>query len=327
MHRSALVTLALLLALQASPPARAAEGRDLAAEGQRLLDAGDLDGALKLLAKVSGKKPEEAKALLVRSTAHLLADEAEEGRRDLDRALELDPRLRQAWLNRAALDLAEQRYDPALEALLRAETLDAKAADNDLNIGAVLVLKGDLEAARKRFERYLAGPGGNAAGYYLVAMNYAGAGQAVLAVEQLKRAIALDERMRVRARGDANFVALDQEPAYRTLMSGEPQPPAADSYQAQRSFAVPYEGADGKLLPAVISALQLEGVRFEPQVEVTPRWALVFGDLRVVVRTGSDGQGLVEVSAAAAHMAANDFTERAESLFRRVQLRLAALKS
>ena len=43
----------------------------------------------------------------------------------------------------------------ALEAFTRAERLDPTAADNSLNIGAVLLLAGQREAASDRFRRYL----------------------------------------------------------------------------------------------------------------------------------------------------------------------------
>ena len=40
-------------------------------------------------------------------------NEMEAGRRDLRRALEIDPGLRQGWLNRAALDLADGEHAAA----------------------------------------------------------------------------------------------------------------------------------------------------------------------------------------------------------------------
>ena len=64
--------------------------------------------------------PKDAGALLQRSTARFMMDEMETGRRDLERALELDPSLRQGWLNRAALDLADEDHAAALEAFRRA---------------------------------------------------------------------------------------------------------------------------------------------------------------------------------------------------------------
>ena len=65
----------------------------------------------------------------------------EPGRRDLDRALELDPELRQGWLNRAALAVAEERYADAVAAFRRAEALDPAAPENDLNVGTAQLLQ------------------------------------------------------------------------------------------------------------------------------------------------------------------------------------------
>ncbi len=325
-RRALLSALVLTLGLGvATLPAQAA-GSGLVAEAQRLLDAEQPEEALKLLAKVSGKKAEDGEALLLRSTARLLLGDNAEGRRDLELALQLDPRLRQGWLNRAALDVADRRYTAALEALQQAEELAPTAPDNDLNIGAVELLAGHAAPAASRFARYLAGPGNSPQGHYLVAANYAGAGQAPAAVEHLRQAIAGDERLRVRARADANFLTIEGDPGLRALMRADPAPPASDAYQTQQGFAVAYDGAGGKLLAAVLSALQLGNEPFDPEVEVTERWALISGELRVVVRNGANGEGLVEVSAPASAMAANEFNERSEALLRRLQLRLAAGK-
>ena len=299
--------------------------RDLAAEAQRLLDAGQPDKAAELLEKLNGKRPEDGRAFLVRSTARFVLGDIAAGRSDLDRALALDPTLRQAWLNRAALDLADRQYDRALEAFATAERLDPQAADNHLNLGATLLLKGDLPAAQERFARYLGGVGGDAQGHYLVATNFAVAGYTALAVDELRRAVRLDERMRVRARGDANFEPLSDDAAYRGLMDGEPFPPASGDYTESRTFEAAYAGGRGDLLEAVLTALQLSGERFEPQVEVTETWALIWGDLRIVVRSvpesqgGPEGQGLVEVSAPAGRMALSQWREKTERLFKGIQ--------
>lgn len=302
-----------------SAPYEAAEPPELAERAQRLLDAGQPDKALALLEKVNGKKPEDGRALLVRSTSHFLLGDAAAGKTDLERALALDPTLRQAWLNRAALDLADQKYDRALEAFGTAERLDPEAADNHLNVGATLLLKGDLPAAQQRFSRYLAGPGDNAPGHYLVATNFAVAGYAALAVEHLRHAVELDERMRVRARGDVNFEPLVDNAAYRGLMDKEPSAPAAGDYTETRLFEAAYNGGNGDLLEAVLTTLQLSGERFDPEVEVTRHWALIWGDLRIVVRSGPEGQGVVEVSAPAGRMALSKWQEKTESLFKGIQ--------
>jgi tetratricopeptide (TPR) repeat protein len=319
---SAALLLTLLLAAPV-PPGRAAESpREALARAQELLDAERPEEALEVLAEVP-RGASQARVMLLRSTARFMLGQTDAGRRDLDRALDLDPGLRQGWLNRAALDIAEERYDQALAALRKAEELDPGAPENDLNIGAVLLLSGELSQASERFRRYLAGPGASAQGYYLVASNYASSGYTNLAVEHLRRAIELEERLRLQARSDPNFVALAEDEAFRRLMDAEPQPPPPGAYLARRHYPEEYAGGQGPLLPAVLDALQLGGVPFDPRVEVTPAWALIWGELRIVVRTAPDDQGLVEVSAPADRFTPEGWRQRTEELFRRIQTRLA----
>lgn len=289
------------------------------ARAQSLLDSGDAEAALKLL-EGQGANSKNAQVWLLRSTAHFLLGERELGVQELDRALALDPKLRQGWLNRAALAVAEQRYDDALAAFGSAEKLDPESADNHLNIGVVLLFKKQLPEAASRFRRFLDAEG-SAEASYLVAMNYAIAAQPSLAVEHLRKAIALDERMRRRARADESFLGIAADAGYQRLLTESPRRPAEDDYIASQVFEVPYQGAQGRLLPAVLDALQLEGERFDNNVEVSPTWALIWGDLRIEVRSEGDG-GLVEISAPGSSVSLSDFQRRTEALFRRIQARL-----
>lgn len=316
----------LLLTLLLAPPAlpgRAAESPEEAlARAQELLDAERPEEALEVLEEVP-RGASEARVMLLRSTARFMLGQTDAGRRDLKRALELDPDLRQGWLNWAALDIAEERYDQALAALRKAEELDPRAPDNDLNIGAVLLLSGELSQASERFRRYLSAAGASAEGYYLVASNYASSGYTNLAVEHLRRAIELEERLRLQARADPNFLALADDEAFKRLMDAEPQPPPPGAYLARRLYPEGYAGGGGPLLPAVLDALQLGGIPFDPRVEVTPAWALIWGELRIVVRTTPGGRGQVEVSAPADRFTPEGWRQRTDDLFRRIQTRLA----
>ena len=278
----------------AAPARTAATGT---AEAQELIDAERPAEALKVIERALAAAPDDAEAMLLRSTAHFMLGDMEAGRRDLDRALVLDPELHQGWLNRAALAVSEERYDDALAAFRRAEEIDPRAPENDLNAGAVLLLKGELEAATQRFARYLAGAGDTAEGYYLVAGNYALAGYAALALENLRGAIERDERTRRRARTDPNFSALQTNPRFLRLLSTDSYQPPAGSFQDDRTFDVRYDGGRGPLLPAVLDALQLGDRPFDPQVEVTESWALIWGDLRIKVSDTLGDRGRVQLSA------------------------------
>ena len=64
---------------------------------------------------------------------------------------------------------------------------------------------------------------------------------------------------------------------------------------------------------------------FDPNVEVTADWALLWGELRIKVRRGteSDGGGVVEVSAPADRMTPQQWQERTQTLFREILVHLA----
>ena len=201
-----------------APAAAAGQPADSLARAAELIDAGKPTEAIVLLDERL-RRAEEPRALLLRSTARFLLGELEPGEKDLRRALELDPSQRQGWLNLAALELASVHYDAAYQAFLRAETLDPKAPDNDVNLGAALLYLGRLEEASARFERYLGAQPTSGEAYYLVATNYAAAGYAALALRHLTDAIHRDEKTRLRARTDPNFSQIATTPEYQRLLA------------------------------------------------------------------------------------------------------------
>lgn len=293
------------------------------AKVQELLDAERPEEALALVEPLLSENPQDAPALLARSTARFMLGEFEGGRTDLDRSLALDPKQRRAWLNRAALDLAGEDYAGALEAFKKAEVLDPRATDNDLNIGAALLLQGQLRPASERFARYLEANPRSADAFYLVATNYAVAGYEALAIEHLRRAVDLDELARLRARTDPNFSDLRDNPRYQSLLSVDTYRPPEGAYTASQTFDTPYDPEDGALLDAVVYTLQLSGRPFDPRVEVSDAWAVLRGDLRVKISNTLGNKGLVQVSAPAEAFTPAEWRERTEDLFRGIQVRLA----
>ena len=183
------------------------EGAVLARAESRLAE-GDADGVLAAVAPLLARQPRHPRALYLRGSARCMQGETTPCRADLEQAVALDPALRAAWLNLAALGVAEKRWEDALAAFGRAEALDPAAADNDLNLGATLLLAGRLQDAAQRFERYAARDPRSADARFRIAKNYALAGYAALAARELDQAIGLDETSRVRARFDPNFADL-----------------------------------------------------------------------------------------------------------------------
>jgi tetratricopeptide (TPR) repeat protein len=318
---SLLVSTALALGSAAAGAAQTGSPAAALARAQELIDNGRPEEALPLVERLaSGGKP-DPRALMLRGTARLMIGQAVEGRKDLERALSLDPGQRQGWLNLAGVHIAEKRYGEALTALEKAEQLDPQAPDNDLNLGAVLLLDGKLQPASERFARYL-GRNASADGYYLVATNYALAGYNALAAQHMRQAIAINERSRLRVRTDPNFADLAGTAQFQEILRTDVWRPAAGALQAQQDYAVPYSG-QGKLLDAVLAALQAVGEPFDPRVEVTDAWTLIWGEFRIKLSAGADGNGRVELFANPGQMTPAQWQQRSERLLREILLRLA----
>lgn len=326
----ALAALLLLGAAATAAPAQAGAARRSDGTSRALdqiegmIDAGQAEQALALLDRFeAGDRSTRARALLLRSTALFMLGRIDAGRRDLEEALANDPGLRQAWLNRAALDIADGRLDRALEALEKAKALDPEAPDTDLNIGAVLLMQGKAGDAEPYLRRYLSASADSAEAWYLVASNYALTGHAAAAVEHLTRAIAIDERVRLRARTDANFTQLAEDPGFQHLLTVESYRIPAGSHATFRTYDSLYLAGEGKLLPAVLDALQLTGEPFDRQIEVTPDWALIWGEMRIKVRNDAREGGRVELTAPRDRFTDGEWRTRANKLLAEVALQLA----
>ena len=290
-------------------------GGETLAVAQRALDAGDSERALALLAPLLKREPRNAGALLLRSTARCIGGEIDLCSKDLDQALALDPTLRQGWLNRAGMAIADKRYGDAIAALTQAEKLDSAASDNAINLGAVYLLQGKLEPASREFERHLVANSRSADAYYLVATNFAMAGYSAFAAQNLGRAIGLDERSRVRARSDANFGELAATRPFQLLLTSDTFVPPEGSASASRIYRSPYKGAGSHLLVAVLNALQIAGTPMDPTVEVTDEWALLWSDVRIKIARRSDQETAVELSAAPGKFTATAWDRRSRELY------------
>jgi tetratricopeptide (TPR) repeat protein len=315
--------VAFFLLLLPSAALAADHPADQLAEARERVDAGRPQEALPLLDRLIKRAPKSAEALLLRSTVQFLLGDEDKGRRDLDRALELDPGLRQGWLNRAALQIADQKYQEALASLEKARQLDPAAPDNELNLGAVRLLLGDLDAATDLFQHYLAANPQSADAQYLVATNYAMAGYAGLALSHLHQAIVLREQVRLRARRDPNFSDLSSNPRFQDLMSSDLYTPPPGAYSLKREVGGAYDGGQGPLLPAVLDSLMALEEPFESSIEVTPGWALIWGDLRIKLTETSAGEGEVELFAPADRFTPAEWQARTERLLQSIRVQLS----
>jgi tetratricopeptide (TPR) repeat protein len=313
---------------KAAPPATPAvpPAAQSVAAASAALDAGDADGALRLLVPVLKKEPRNALALLLRSTAECMLGDLEPCRKDLDQALKLDPSLRQGWLNRSALAIAEERWSDALAALAKAEALDPNAADNAINQGAVHLLSGDLERATAKFRAHLERTPGDANDWYLVASNYASAGYSALAIEHLARAIGLDERSRVRAKADANFAELGGNKAFQQLLATDSWRPPAGTVTAERRFPSRLSGHDAPIVTAVLNVLQLSGAPLDPRIEVTSEWALFWAQYRIKLVRNADDSTTVRLYSVPEHYFAATWQSSTTDFFQQVEMQLLRLE-
>ena len=102
-----------------------------------LLDTGDATGAVRIAAEGIALTPEEARLHCSLGLALLELDRPEQASAAFDRALELDPELTAARVNRAVADYQRGRFGPALDDLTTALERDADNPDLLYNRGFV----------------------------------------------------------------------------------------------------------------------------------------------------------------------------------------------
>lgn len=315
-----LAALGLTLSGLMTPAAVATSDRALD-EAQQLLDQGAAEQALATLDSAMRRGKPTARAYFLRSTARFMIGDHDIGVVDLREALRLDPTLRQGWINLAAVEMTVERYEPAHQALLEARKLAPDAPDNDLNLGAVLLFLDRHEEAESHFARYVARQPSNGEAALQVASNYALVAAVAPMIRYLEQAFAANERLRFHVRADAKFSFFHLE-EFQRLMSTDRYQPPADAHQVQAAFPTPYALTDRRLIDAVTDALRTNDVTFEPTIEATERWALIWGDLRVKVTNQDGGTGVVALSAPAERYSAEDWHRQSQQLFKAIQAHL-----
>lgn len=319
MRRFPTILLLLLLSTPATPVAGQEarnSGQDLTAVRQAI-EGGDAAGAIDLLRR-RDLTPE---ARMLRGMARVMLGELRSGGADLEQAVQDDPTLREAWLNLAGLEIAEEDYGQALGLLEKARALDPAAPDVQLNIGAVMLMLGRPEDAREPIARYLE-LDGSAEARFLVASNYALAGRPTEVVQHLREAIRLDERMRLRARRDGRFAGLDHMD-YRVLLHTDLYEPPAGHHKSAAAFTTPYDQQEPRLLYAVLDSLPDIGLSYDPEIESTARWALIWGEkARIKVHTQENGTGVVSMSGPPEATSQGEWQRLTQELFRAVHRRL-----
>lgn len=286
-----------------------------------LIDRQQPAQALELLESLSSGK-NSAEGLMLRGMAKIMLGELKTGSLDLERAVKKDPRLRDGWLNLAGLEIAEGKFEAALTLMQKAHDLDPSAPDSHLNLGAVKIMLGRRSEADKDFARYLQ-LDSSAEAYYLVATNYAIGGHEEAAVEHLERAIAGDERNRLRARQDDRFAGLASLD-YKVLLHTDAYQIPANHLQVAAAFRAPYDQRNPRLLYATMSALDTVSIDYEAEVETTAKWALLWAEkgLRIKIYNQESGTGVVLLSRPSSGITTAEWQRLSQELFRAIQSRL-----
>ncbi len=97
--------------------------------------------------------------------------------------------------------------------------------------------------------------------------------------------------------------------------------PPPGAHRAVRRFAADYQDAGGPLLRAVLDAMQISGQPYDPRIEVTPEWTLIWSDLRIKISALPAG-GEVELTAPAERFTPEEWRRRSEELFRQIAVQI-----
>ncbi len=124
-------------------------------EAQRNIDANNFDAALTPLQKFIAEKPEVAFAHFQLGYAYTALKRSEEARAEYERAIALDPKMPEAYLNLGILLLDKQEYAAAVVPLSKAvELLPAQSRPRSL-LAVAQERSGDSEGAARSFEGVL----------------------------------------------------------------------------------------------------------------------------------------------------------------------------
>jgi Flp pilus assembly protein TadD len=128
---------------------------DLLDEAQRNIDASNFEGALTPLQKFIAEKPEVAFAHFQLGYAYTALKRGDEARVEYERAIALDPKMPEAYLNLGILLLDKQEYTAAVVPLRKAvELLPAQSRPRSL-LAVAQERSGDPEGAARSFEGVL----------------------------------------------------------------------------------------------------------------------------------------------------------------------------
>jgi len=128
---------------------------DLLDEAQRNIDSNNFESAIAPLQKFITEKPDVAFAHFQLGYTYTALKRSDEARTEYERAIALDPKMPEAYLNLGILLLDKQQYSAAVTPLIKAvELLPAQSRPRSL-LAVAQDRSGDQEAAARSFEGVL----------------------------------------------------------------------------------------------------------------------------------------------------------------------------
>jgi len=224
---------------------------DLLDEAQRDIDANSFESAVAPLQKFIAEKPEVAYAHFQLGYAYTALKRGDEARDEYERAIALDPKMPEAYLNLGILLLDKQQYAAAIVPLIKAvELLPAQSRPRSL-LAVAQDRSGDQESAARSFEGVLhLNPNDLTANHYL--------GD-------------LDLRRSKPAQAEAKFRhALELQPDAPEILLGlaqsleaQKEPEAADAYRKYLAVTPGDAGARTRLIHLLVNVQEYDAALAE----------------------------------------------------------------
>jgi len=224
---------------------------DLLDEAQRNIDANNFESALAPLQKFIAEKPEVAFAHFQLGYAYTALKRGEEARVEYERAIALDPKMPEAYMNLGILLLDKQEYAAAVVPLRKAvELLPAQSRPRSL-LAVAQERSGDPEGAARSFEGVLhLDPNDPAANGYLAELD-------------LRRNKPAEAEMRFRHALEIRPDAPEDLQGLARSLEAQNKPEAAEAYRKYLAVMPGDAGARARLIHLLVNDQQYDAALAE----------------------------------------------------------------
>ena len=224
---------------------------DLLDEAQRNIDANNFEAAVAPLRKFIAEKPEVAFAHFQLGYAYTALKRSDEARAEYERAIALDPKMPEAYLNLGILLLDKQEYAAAVAPLSKAvELLPAQSQPRSL-LAVAQDRSGDQEGAARSFEGVLhLDPNDVAANHYLGELD-------------LRRNKPAEAEMRFRHALEIQPDAPEALQGVARSLEAQSKPEAAEVYRKYLAVMPGDSGARARLIHLLVNAQEYDAALVE----------------------------------------------------------------